>query len=381
MPRVEINPALLSWACERSGRSPEELAKRFPRLEQWLEGERMPTFRQLEEFARATHTAIGYFFLSQPPEEELPIPDMRTIAGQETIQPSPDLLDTLYLCQRRQAWYRDYALSTGHETLQFVGSLTCETPPEVAAERIRQALDLDSSDLRSQFRDWADALRHIIARIEDAGVLVMVSGVVGNNNKRRLSPQEFRGFALADDLAPLIFVNGKDVKAAQMFTLAHETAHLWLGETALSNAGVASRPAHKIEKWCNAVAAEMLVPLRELQDVLSGEDPLAELDSLVRRFKVSRLVVIRRLLDAGSISREEFQQAYSRELYRVESLPRSRGGDFYLTQEVRVSRRFVRALVANTLEGRTLYRDAFQLLGIKREQTFLRMGQRAGVTG
>lgn len=381
MPRVEINPALLSWACERSGRSPEELARRFPRLEQWLKGERMPTFRQLEEFARATHTAIGYFFLPQPPEEELPIPDMRTIAGQEMRQPSPDLLDTLYLCQRRQAWYREYALSAGHDPLEFVGSLTCETPPEEAAERIRRTLDLDSSDPRGQFRDWADALRHIIARIEDAGVLVMVSGVVGNNNKRRLSPQEFRGFALADDLAPLIFVNGKDVKAAQMFTLAHEIAHLWLGETALSDAGVASRPAHKIEKWCNAVAAEMLIPLRELQDVLSGEDPLAELDSLARRFKVSRLVVIRRLLDAGSISREEFQQAYSRELHRVESLPRSRGGDFYLTQEVRVSRRFVRALVANTLEGRTLYRDAFQLLGIKREQTFLRMGQRAGVTG
>jgi len=381
MPRVEINPALLRWACERSRRSPEELAKRFPRLEQWLEGERKPTFRQLEEFSRATHTAIGYFFLPQPPEEELPIPDMRTVAGQGVTRPSPDLLDTLYLCQRRQAWYREYALSIGQDPLEFVGLLTCETPPNVAAERIKRALGLDSPGLRSQYRDWADALRHLISRIEDAGVLVMVSGVVGNNNKRGLNPEEFRGFALTDDLAPLIFVNGKDVKAAQMFTLAHETAHLWLGETALSDAGVASRPAHETEKWCNAVAAEMLVPLRELQEVLSREDPLAELDSLARRFKVSRLVLLRRLFDAGAISREEFQQAYSRELHRVERMPRSRGGNFYLTQEVRVSRRFVRALVANTLEGRTLYREAFQLLGIKKEQTFLRLGQRAGVTG
>ncbi len=376
---VEVNPELLRWACSRSGRSVYELSRRFPGLKQWLAGERKPTFKQLEEFAKTTYTAVGYFFLPEPPEETLPVPDLRTVASQGIEQPSPNLLDTLYICQQRQAWYREFALSIGHDSLSFVSSLTLEIPAEKAAEHIRQVLNLNS-DVRWQCRDWTTAMRYFIGQAEAAGILVMVSGVVGNNNKRRLDPVEFRGFALADDLAPLVFVNGKDAKAAQMFTLAHEIAHLWLGETALSDVGPASWPTHRLERWCNAVAAEVLVPMQELKDFFSNNDLLGQVDSLAKQFKVSTLVMLRRLFDAGYLSHDDFQQAYLQELKRVEKKPKSKGGDFYLTQEMRVSRRFVRALVANTLEGRTLYRDAFKLLGIKKEQTFMQLGQRAGVT-
>lgn len=376
---VEVNPELLRWACDRSGRSVHDLSRRFPRLQQWLAGERKPTFKQLEEFAKTTYTAIGYFFLPDPPQETLPVPDLRTVASLGIKQPSPDLLDTLYICQQRQAWYRGYALSMVHDPLSFISSLTLEMPAEKAAEHIRQVLNLDS-DVRRQCRDWTAAMRNFIGQAEAAGILVMISGVVGNNNKRKLDPVEFRGFALADDLAPLIFVNGKDAKAAQMFTLAHEIAHLWLGETALSDVGPASWPTHRVERWCNAVAAEMLVPMQELQDSFLKNDTIGQVDSLAKQFKVSTLVMFRRMFDAGYLSHEDFQQAYLQEFKRVEKKPTSKGGDFYLTQEMRVSRRFVCALVANTLEGRTLYRDAFKLLGIKKEQTFMQLGQRAGVT-
>jgi Zn-dependent peptidase ImmA (M78 family) len=245
---------------------------------------------------------------------------------------------------------------------------------------MRRALGFDL-DQRRECPTWTDALRRFIEQAEDLGVLVMVSGVVGTNNRRKLDPNDFRGFALADDLAPLVFVNRADTKAAQMFTLAHELAHLWLRESALSDVSPASTPTHRVERWCNAVTAELLVPLQSLREVLPGEDPLSAVGSLARQFKVSTLVILLRVLDAGHISREVFQEAYNRELELLRARERSQsgGGSFYLTQEVRASRRFVRALVTSTLEGQTLFRDAFDLLGLKKEKTFLELGHRLGV--
>ena len=131
-------------------------------------------------------------------------------------------------------WYRDEALVNGEPPLHFVGSLNLATPPAEAADHLRQQLGF-SVQARRDCPTWTEALRLFISRAEQAGVMVMVSGVVMNNNNRQLDPQEFRGFALADPLAPLVFINGADSKAAQMFTLAHELAHLWLGQSALSD--------------------------------------------------------------------------------------------------------------------------------------------------
>ncbi len=228
---------------------------------------------------------------------------------------------------------------------------------------------------RVQCPTWTDALRLFIHQAEELGVLVMVSGVVGSNNRRTLDPDEFRGFALTDRLAPLVFINGADTKAAQMFTLAHELAHVWLGESALSNTGPDSAPINKIETWCNRVAAELLVPLPDLRRELGHDDPLKSVAALARTFKVSTLVILRRILDAERISRDQFQSAYVAELARLVERPRAGGGDFYLTQAARLSRRFARALIASTLEGQTLFRDAYQMLGIKKEQTLRKLGR------
>ena len=380
MIRVAVKPELLRWARERAGRSRESLRGKFPRIDQWERGEAKPTLKQLEAFAKAVCVPVGYLFLPEPPRERIPIPDLRTMGGGPLGPPSPDLLDVIYLCQRRQAWYRDYARLSGEEERAFVGSVTLDAPIEKSAEVMRRALGFDL-EARRECPTWTEALRHFIGEAEDLGVLVMVSGVVGTNNRRRLDPQEFRGFALADKLAPLVFINGADTKAAQMFTLAHELAHLWLGESALSNVGPESVPSHRLERWCNAVAAELLVPLRVLRKEVSRKDPLAEVPALARRFKVSTLVILRRLFDARLFTRELFQEAYAREMERLRKLSKGSGGDFYLTQEARASRRFVRALLVSTLEGHTLYREAFQLLGIKKEKTFTEWGRRLGVCG
>ena len=304
---------------------------KFEKLPEWESGETQPTLKQMEAFARAVHVPVGYLFLSQPPEEPVPIPDFRTFAGQAVTRPSPNLLDTIYSCQERQSWYRDFVRVARQPELPFVGSATVETRPEAVAADMRGTLGFDLA-ARRDCPTWTDALRLFICQADEAGVLVMVSGVVMSNNRRRLDPAEFRGFALSDPLAPLIFVNGADTKAAQMFTLAHELAHLWLGASALSNLGAAPGPGFRREEvWCNAVAAELLVPLAALRAGLQEDEPLpGALSRLARTFKVSTLVVLRRLLDADWIDRARFDIAWAAEVERLRHLSQQGGGgNFY----------------------------------------------------
>ncbi len=381
MIRVDVKPELFKWACERSGQAIDLLAKRqsFRKLPDWISGETRPTFNQLQNFARATYTPFGYFFLSEPTEESVPIPDLRTVGNQHIGHPSPDLLDTVYICQQRQEWYRDFARSMGEKALPFVGTVSLNSDVVEVAGSIRQILSFDVERRRS-IPTWTEALRHFITQADSVGILVMVSGIVGSNTHRSLDPQEFRGIALADPLAPLIFINGKDTKAAQMFTLAHELAHIWLGESALSDVGPITMPDHEVENWCNQIAAELLVPLAALREAYENGSPLREeLDRLARWFKVSTLVILRRLHDAGKLSREELWQTYEEELVRLRSISRKGGGDFYLTLPARVSKRFARALVISTLEGQTLHRDAFRLLGFSKFSTFHELGHQLGV--
>lgn len=377
MNRIPVSPDMLRWARDRARLDPFALTGRFPKLEAWEAGELQPTLKQLEDYARATHAPIGYFFLPAPPEERVPIPDFRTMADRAIRRPSPNLLDTVYACQERQAWYRDFALVNGAPPLPFVGTLTPQADPVQAADQLRQALRFDV-DARRDCRTWTEALRLFIEQADGLGVMVMVSGVVLNNNSRHLDPQEFRGFALADDRAPLVFINGADSKAAQMFTLAHELAHLWLGQSALSDVSAGESSNNAVESWCNRVAAELLVPMATFEAELVANEPVREtLARLARRFKVSSLVILRRLADAGRLDRAAFYQAYRDELEHLKRLDAagSGGGDFYRTTAARVSKRFARALVESTLEGRTLYRDAFRMLGIAKTNTFNEFGR------
>jgi Zn-dependent peptidase ImmA (M78 family) len=251
---------------------------------------------------------------------------------------------------------------------------------KVAAE-MRDALAFDLEE-RRQIPTWVDALRRFIEQADNFGILVMVNGVVGSNNRRKLDPSEFRGFALSDPLAPLVFINGADTKAAQMFTLAHELAHLWLGESALTDVEPRSAPTNAVENWCYRVAAELLAPLAVVRQELRRGEPLREaMDRLARRFKVSTLVILRRIHDAGALPREQLWQEYDAEVKRLTSIPRAAGGSFYLTTAARVSKRFARAVVTSTWEGRSSFTEAFHLLGFKKMSTFRELGQSVGVAG
>ncbi|HYL73337.1 MAG TPA: XRE family transcriptional regulator [Bryobacteraceae bacterium] len=368
MTRVQIKPELLRWARERSGLDLAALAHRFPQLDTWERRESSPTLKQLESFAKATHTPIGYLFLQEPPVERVPIPDFRTVGNERIGHPSPDLLDSVYICQQRQEWYRNFARSEGEQPVQFVGSAHLTSDIEATAATMRSALGFDVEE-RRQMPTWTDALRRFIEQADALGVLVMVNGVVGSNNRRKLDPQEFRGFALADNLAPLVFINGADTKAAQVFTLAHELAHIWLGLSALSDAQASKVPEQEVERWCNRVAAELLVPLAVVRAEYQSHNPLGEeINRLARRFKVSTLVVLRRIHDAGGLTQDQFWRAYREELDHLRAMPSGSGG-----------KRFARALVVSTLEGRSSFTEALRLLGFKKMATFREVGQSLGV--
>jgi len=377
--RVEIKPELLSWARERAGLETDDLAHRFPKLAAWEQGTVKPTLKQVEDFARATHTPVGFLFLDELPVETIPIPDFRTIRNKPIARPSPDLLDMIYVCQQRQEWYRDFARSERESPLSCVGSVSLDSSVEQTAGIMREVLKFEIEE-RRRIPTWTDALRRFIAQADEAGIMVMCSGVVLNNNTRRLDPEEFRGFALSDNLAPLVFINGADTKAAQMFTLAHELAHIWLGQSGVSDTQASLIPDHQLERWCNNVAAELLVPIEILKEEFNAESKLrSELDRLARLFKVSTLVILRRIHDAGGLTREEFWGEYDKELKRLLAISKSSGGNFYLTQAARVSKRFARALVISTLEGQTLHRDAFRMLGFAKLDTFQKLGRSLGV--
>ncbi len=365
MIRARVKPELLRWARQRAGMDADALARRFPKYREWESGVAVPTLKQVEKLANVTHAPVGYFFLTRPPREALPIPDLRTVGSLPVREPSTNLLSTIYLCQQRQEWYREFARTEGEASLTFIGSETMASGVERTASRIRDVLALDPA-AQAAVPTWTEALRRLIDAADSLGVLVMVNGVVGNNTHRSLDPDEFRGFALVDDLAPLVFINGADTKAAQMFTLAHELAHLWLGESALSDSAPNTVPTHSVEAWCNQVAAEFLVPLSLLRnEYRASEDLAVALARLARRFKVSTLVILRRIHDMGALGDGPFRSAYQAELGRLQALAGTGGGSFFPTLRTRVGRRFGHALVTSTLGGRTSFTVSYRLLGIK----------------
>ena len=293
MTRVAVNGEVMRWARERSGTSLHDLTKRFPKLSEWETEETQPTLRQLEDFAKKTLTPLGYLFLADPPDIRLPIPDFRTVQQDAAPRPSPNLLETVYAMLRRQDWMREYLIELGQPPLRFVGEASPDDPAPQVAARMRDELGVGDA-WAGQHATWTGALAALIGLVEDAGILVVSSGVVGNNTHRTLDAEEFRGFVLTDEYAPLVFINTVDGKAAQMFTLAHELAHVWFAKSAAFDLRDMQPAGVPVEQACNRVAAEFLVPEAEMLDawrMVRGEP--RPFDELARRFKVSALALLR----------------------------------------------------------------------------------------
>ncbi|MBF0121686.1 MAG: DNA-binding protein, partial [Desulfobacterales bacterium] len=193
-----MNPKLLEWAIDRADIEISMLIKKFPKIENWLKTESQPTLKQLEAFAKTVNVPTGYLFLPEPPHEALPISDFRTKNNRRLNRLTPNLLDTIYLCQQRQDWFRDYARAYSLDTIDFVGSATQESDPIAVATMMRTRFNITTED-RLKLHSWTETFRFLVSKTEDAGVLVMSSSIVGSNSHRKLIVDEFRGFTLSDN--------------------------------------------------------------------------------------------------------------------------------------------------------------------------------------
>ncbi|MEO8495970.1 MAG: ImmA/IrrE family metallo-endopeptidase [Planctomycetota bacterium] len=372
MPTIAVKAELIRWAIKRSGLPADDLLEKFPKLNEWQSGEKQPTFRQLEKFARTTMTPFGAMFLDEPPREKLPIPDFRTRGDSPLGRYSPNLIDTIQTMQQRQAWMREWLVENGTEPLDYVGSINGLQNFKSLAQRIRQRLELDP-DWAEALPNWEDALQALRKAIERIGIVVFSNSVVGLNNHRPLDPDEFRGFVLCDRYAPVMFLNDADTKSARIFTLAHELVHVWLGKDGVFNLMNMLPATEETERFCNQVAAEFLVPGYKMTERWSeAAATAAPFHTIGRWFKVSPVVAARRALDLNLIAKPKFFQFYKQDREdwlkrRKEDRKKSSGGNFYATQNIRLGRRFSAAVVRAAREGRILYQDAFRLTGMKGE--------------
>ena len=367
--KISVSKSILQWAIQRSGKSIDELAKRqsMKKLKEWVIGESEPTLKQLETFATATFTPFGYLFLSSPPDEQIPIPYFRTGADLHVTGPSINLIDTIQIIEQRQDWMREYLIADRAEPLEFVGSVKHTDSPRATARKIKDKLDIDSEWAAKQ-STWSDALSELKSRIEKAGIFLSVSGIVGLHTHRPLDPKEFRGFVLVDKYAPFIFVNNKDFKAAQMFTLAHELAHIWIGRSAAFDLHHLEPANNAVEKACNQIAAEFLVPGKTLSEQWAQfnkeRDPF---HAGARYFKVSEIVVARRALDIKTIDLNEFLKFYKKQREKAKhASEQGSGDDFYNTAPIRVGKTFMKNVINAVMENKLLYREAYNLTGLTR---------------
>lgn len=376
--RVPITPPLLAWARERGGHDDDAMRRKFSKWDEWLAGGVSPTLKQAQDLARFSHVPFGMLLLPSPPRSELPIPDFRRGRG-ALSEPSQNLLDIIHLAQRRQDWFRDHLMQVGATELDFVGSGRHRPADEVAAA-IRAALDFEVP--RRGLRTADDARKHLIRRFEELGGLVSVSSMVGNDTHRGLDPEEVQGFTLHDRHAPYVFVNAADTKATQVFSILHEFAHVWHGDTGVSAEGFGG-DGEGIEAWCNQVAAEVAVPKADLRDRFdsSADDLTRELDRLAKVYLCSTVVILLRLRDAGLLRRVDFDAVFRGEIDRLASFRPSGGdggGDFYLNQPYRIGSNLSRALIRDALAGQTSFTEALSLMSFSNMSVFDRYASHLG---
>ena len=385
MPAVNVNiqPEIISWALSQT--QEEKLGdKMMNNITQWLNGTKTPTFNQIEDFSKKANIPLGYFFLQTPPVEQIELLEYRTVDSIQLANPSRNLIDTIHEMESVQDWMKDYRQEMGFDVLPVVGCMKGVKDASVIVDRIRNDLDLEYT-WYEKCKDPREVFSYIRGKLEECGVVVMMSGVVGKNTHRALDVNEFRAFAMVDEWAPLIFINTADSNGAKLFSLLHEVAHIWIGEDDLFNDrrnrvdGVSAT-----EVMCNAVAGELIVPksifLNKWNASNNDMDVYATITELAKYFRCGEIVIARKAMDCKKIKQDEYHHVVQTAIDNYNQMKENKessGGNYYNTMGSRLDGCFVRALCESINMGRTSYTEAYRLTNTSRK-TFSDVVQRLG---
>ncbi len=374
---MKITPQLLEWARLRSGLSHDDLAvkvglaQHVDVVRDWETGNAQPTYRQAQSLAHALHIPIGYLFLSSPPLTVLPIADFRTLPETERGKFSPEFEDVLNDALRKRDWLRDWRIQEGSARLSFVGRFKLNTAPRTIIDDIRLELGLPTPTARDA-KTREEHLRQLVQFTENAGITVLRSGIALSDTHRPLSVNEFRGFTLTDEYAPLIFINTRDTINGRIFTLAHELGHLWTGTSGVSNPTI--EPGNisstiEVERLCNRVAAGLLVPDEMLIQLWEEQTISLEVaQEIANEFQVSVFVVLIRAYELNLLSRERLKSLYSEAQQEIRETVWSSGGgggDFYASLRSRNGRIFTQEILKAVQQGSLFYQDGARLLNTR----------------
>ena len=300
MAEAFVTPEIITWARDRLKWNHEKLAKRVGvnvrTLIAWETGDKRPTQRQASKLADKLYVPLGYLWLSAPPALEVPIPDLRTVSDVMAQPPSADFIDVLYDARRKQQWYREYLQSEGARPLPFVGRFPLKVDPGVndVADDMRAAIGID--DARQEAKTHPQFLSFLAENAGKVGILVLQSGKVGSNTRRKLNVDEFRGFALIDDLHRWF-----SSTALTILLLGYLHWRMSLLTCGLEKAEYPTQPLsawflqedNRINRFCNQVAAELLMPAADFtSEWQQGKTIEENITAMTRLYHVSRTAVL-----------------------------------------------------------------------------------------
>ena len=377
---LSIKTSVIQWACERMGMLYPELAskKEFNNLNKEENGIVKLTMKQLKSLASQLRYPLAYFMLDEPVTDidTLSINDFRTQKSTR-VKTSISLREQVDYCKRQQEWFSDYVRSNDFDSFKYINHFRLNDNPVDAGITIKEHLNINYIFSKNE----VDYLTAIKRTLENKLILVITSKVL-KQTTHRLDTAEFRGFALTDKYAPLIFVNGNDSPRAQIFTICHELGHICLGLSGVSDISLYN--TQKTEKWCNEFAANILMPKDDItvdfneslgiQDFLKNANKKYHISNEALLVRIYKLHLIKKDLFLKEIKKEE--QNYLEKQKKDDK--DASGGNYYNNVGSRLSKLLTNALISSTAVGETTLRDATYLLGLKSISVFDRLSRKLG---
>ena len=374
MAKAKINPASLARCLQSADYSVAEFAaavkEEVATLESWLAGEDLPTMTQASEMAKILYVPLAHLYSRSAPREIDVIPDFRTIDARTPAKAGPFyrrlLIDVLF----KRDWLKEHRIANGAGKLPFVAKFNESSSIQEIAADMRAVLGMPRRPSRKDDSSYFSA---ISTAAEDAGIMVMKNGIAGGGTSRKIDSSIFRGFCIVDEIVPVVVVNSNDYRFSQIFTLAHELAHIWIGQSALSNFDVVEHKLsdlQSIEKFCSKVAAEFLAPREAfIANWQDGIDLKDQVENLSRDFMISPVTVARRAFDLGLVGGNEYRSFMEDQkiiLAAIKKKEREKEGGppYHVMMKNRNSLSLMRVVRAEMMNGRMLVNAAAEVLGV-----------------